>query len=60
MPVCPSVIIKQPGSHLKDFHEIWYRVTQKNGNFWKTPTKTEEIKKKEKLLTEIEPLQLAF
>ena len=35
-----------------------YRVTQKNGNFWK-PNKIEEIQEKN-LLTEIEPLQLAF
>jgi hypothetical protein len=31
----------------------------KNGNFWKTPTKIES-KKEKKILTEIEPLQLAF
>ena len=36
-----------------------YRVTQKNGNFWKTQQKLKKSKKK-KLLTEIEPLQLAF
>ena len=35
------------------------RVTQKNGNFWKTQQKLKKSKKK-KLLTEIEPLQLAF
>ena len=37
----------------------WCRVTQKNGNFWKTQQKFKKSKKK-KLLTEIEPLQLAF
>jgi len=31
----------------------------KNGNFWKTQQKLKKSKKK-KLLTEIEPLQLAF
>ena len=36
-----------------------YKVTQKNGNFCKNPTKIEEIQEK-KLLTETEPLQLAF
>ena len=36
-----------------------YRVTQKNGNFWKTQQKLKKSKKKN-LLTEIEPLQLAF
>jgi len=36
-----------------------YRVTQKNGNFWKTRQKIEEIQEKN-LLTETEPLQLAF
>ena len=36
-----------------------YRVTQKNGNFWKTQQKLKKFKKKN-LLTEIEPLQLAF
>ena len=36
-----------------------YRVTQKNGNFWKTQQKLKKAKKKN-LLTEIEPLQLAF
>ena len=37
-----------------------YRVTQKkNGNFWKTQQKLKRSKKKN-LLTEIEPLQLAF
>ena len=36
-----------------------YRVTQKNGNFWKTQQKLKKSKKK-KILTEIEPLQLAF
>ena len=36
-----------------------YRVTQKNGNFWKTQQKLKKIQEK-KLLTEIEPLQLAF
>ena len=35
------------------------QVTQKNGNFWKTQQKLKKSKKK-KLLTEIEPLQLAF
>ena len=39
--------------------ESLYRVTQKNGNFWKTQQKLKKSKKK-KLLTEIEPLQLAF
>ena len=36
-----------------------YSVTQKNGKFWKTQQKLKKSKKK-KLLTEIEPLQLAF
>ena len=36
-----------------------HRVTQKNGNFWKTQQKLKKSKKKN-LLTEIEPLQLAF
>jgi len=36
-----------------------YRVTQKNGKFWKPQQKLKKSKKK-KLLTEIEPLQLAF
>ena len=36
-----------------------YRVTQKNGNFLKTQQKLKKSKKKN-LLTEIEPLQLAF
>ena len=36
-----------------------YRVTQKNGNFWKPQQKLKKSKKKN-LLTEIEPLQLAF
>jgi len=35
------------------------RVTHKKGNFWKTQQKLKKSKKK-KLLTEIEPLQLAF
>ena len=46
-------------SHKKKSTEI-YRVTQKkNGNFWKTQQKFKKSKKKN-LLTEIEPLQLAF
>jgi len=36
-----------------------YRMTQKNGNFWKTQQKLMKSKKK-KLLPEIESLQLAF
>ena len=36
-----------------------YRVTQKNGNFWKTQQKFKKSKKKT-LLTETESLQLAF
>ena len=36
-----------------------YRVTQKNGNFWKNQQKLKKSKKKY-LLAEIEPLQLAF
>ena len=36
-----------------------YRVTQKDGNFWKTQQKLKKSKKKN-LLTEIETLQLAF
>ena len=36
-----------------------YRVEQKNGNFLKTQQKLKKSKKKN-LLTEIEPLQLAF
>ena len=36
-----------------------YRVTQKKREHWKNPTKIEEIQEK-KILTEIEPLQLAF
>ena len=42
-------------------HGAWsiYGVTQKNGNFWKTQQKLKKSKKKN-LLTEIEPLQLAF
>ena len=36
-----------------------YRVTQKKRELLKTPTKIEEIEEK-KILTEIEPLQLAF
>ena len=35
------------------------QVTQKKGEHLKTPTKIEEIQEK-KILTEIEPLQLAF
>jgi len=35
------------------------QVTQKNGTFWKTQQKLKKSKKKI-LLTEIEPLQLAF
>ena len=38
---------------------VRYRVTQKNGNFGKTQQKLKKSKKK-KLMTEIEPLQLAF
>jgi len=37
----------------------WYRVTQKIGNFWKPQQKLKKSKKKN-LLTEIEPLKLAF
>ena len=40
-------------------HFSLYRVTQKKRELLKTPTKIEEIQEK-KLLTEIEPLQLAF
>ena len=41
-------------------HHHWrYRVTQKKRELLKNPTKIEEIQEK-KLLTEIEPLQLAF
>ena len=40
------------------FEKIKYRLTQKKGNF-ENPTKIEEIQEKN-LLTEIEPLQLAF
>ena len=45
-------------------HVLWktfrkYGVTQKNGNFWKTQQKLKKSKKK-KLLTETEPLQVAF
>ena len=42
-------------------HSIYtiYRVTQKKRELLKNPTKIEEIQEK-KLLTEIEPLQLAF
>jgi len=40
-------------------NQALYKVTQKNGNFLINPTKIEEIQEK-KLLTEIEPLQLAF
>ena len=36
-----------------------YRVTQKKRELLKTPTKIEEIQEK-KVLTEIEPLKLAF
>ena len=36
-----------------------YGMTQKNGKFWKTQQKFKKSKKKN-LLTEIEPLQLAF
>ena len=36
-----------------------YRVTQKKRELLKNPTKIEEIQEK-KILTEIEPLQLAF
>jgi hypothetical protein len=36
-----------------------YRVTQKKRELLKNPTKIEEIQEK-KLLSEIEPLQLAF
>ena len=39
---------------------MMYRVTQKKRELLKNPTKIEEIKKKKNLLTEIEPLQLAF
>jgi len=38
---------------------VIYRMKQKKGNFWKTQQKLKKCKKK-KLLTEIEPLQLAF
>ena len=36
-----------------------HRVTQKNGNFWKTQQKLKKSKEKN-LLTEIEPLQFSF
>ena len=39
--------------------ECIYRETPKNGNFWKTQQKLKKSNKK-KLLTEIEPWQLAF
>ena len=38
---------------------LLYRMTQKKRELLKNPTKIEEIQEK-KLLTEIEPLQLAF
>ena len=39
--------------------EMMYRWHKKNGNFWKPQQKLQKSKKKN-LLTEIEPLQLAF
>ena len=39
----------------RNYWDVNYRVTQKNGNFWKTHQK---LKKKKYILTEIEPLQL--
>ena len=43
----------------KILQTLKYRVAQKNVNFLENPTKIEEIQGKN-LLTEIEPLQLAF
>ena len=48
--------------HHQEFSTVHTAIVQgdtKNGNFRKTPTKIEEIQEK-KLLTETEPLQLAF
>ena len=39
--------------------EVYTEWHKKNGNFWKNQQKFKKSKKK-KLLTEIEPLQLAF
>ena len=60
-----KIPITQPYTYL--FYELsknkflcqMYRVSQKNGNFWKTQQKLKKSKKKN-LLTEIEPLKLAF
>ena len=41
-------------------YKVFYRVTQKNGKFWKTQQNLKKKSKKKNLLTEIEPLQLAF
>ena len=53
-----QVLISQYIIVLK-FNDLLYRVTQKKRELLKNPTKIEEIQEK-KLLTEIEPLQLAF
>ena len=42
---------------LKRINTGWHK---KNGNFWKIQQKFKKSKKEKKLLTEIEPLQLAF
>ena len=51
--------LPNPADAVKVIEAKEYRVTQKSGNFWKTQQKLKKSKKK-KLLTEIEPLQLAF
>ena len=53
-PLCSSTRIQTQHSSPNN-----YRVTQKNGNFWKTQQKLKKFKKKN-LLTEIGPLQLAL
>jgi len=47
------------GHRQTDYILTIYSVTQKKGNFWKTQQKLKKSKEKN-LLTEIEPLQLAF
>ena len=46
-------------SRFFDCAAIYTEWHTKNGNFWKTQQKLKKSKKK-KLLTEVEPLQLAF
>ena len=55
-----NVMFSTAGYHyLVSTQLITYRVTQKNGKIWKPQQKLKKSKKKN-LLTENEPLQLAF